>query len=179
MLSENEAATNSRDNGFGPLSRQDEVENWKINPLNSIDNIRKWEQECIEIRNKPETDSHDADNTTTPTRRARRTRSTAAKTTTRNDGAINTTNKSPREDHLYDRFEGPRRYSEMEDYGRDTETSPQAIAAAEPAFDASSIPNNFGPPVFHTKEYASAAGTPRISAWEEAPSISFQKQFLW
>jgi hypothetical protein len=190
MLSENELETSERNQNqqdthdSGSLSRQREVEYWKINPLNSIDNIRRWEQECLDIRNKPDTDNNnDAENNTTSTRRPRRTKST---TIARHDGAVGlaiSTKSHIDQDYLRDRFQeqqqtGPsRRYSEVGGDSQDnTETPPQLITTASP-FDAS-IAENFGP-VHHTKEYTSTARTPQLSAWEEAPSISFQKQFLW
>ncbi|QKX53457.1 uncharacterized protein TRUGW13939_00536 [Talaromyces rugulosus] len=190
MLSENELETGERNQNqpdthdSGSLSRQREVEYWKVNPLNSVDNIRRWEQECLDIRNKPDADNNnDAENNTTSTRRPRRTKST---TITSHDGAVGlaTNTKSPiGQDYLRDRFQeqqqtGPsRRHSEVGgDSQNNTETPPQLITTASP-FDAS-IAENFGP-VHHTKEYTSTARTPQLSAWEEAPSISFQKQFLW
>lgn len=188
MLSENELETGERNQNqpdthdSGSLSRQREVEYWKVNPLNSVDNIRRWEQECLDIRNKPDIDNnHEAENNTTSTRRPRRTKST---TITRHEGAVGlaTNTKSPIGQDLRDRFQeqqtGPsRRYSEVGGDSQDnTETPPQIITTASP-FDAS-IAEIFGP-VHHTKEYTSTARTPQLSAWEEAPSISFQKQFLW
>ncbi|CRG90290.1 hypothetical protein PISL3812_07333 [Talaromyces islandicus] len=192
MLSENEPGTGSRDqapqdtHSFGPLSRQHEVEYWKVNPLTSVDNIRRWEQECLDIRNKPETgnNNQNADNTTPTTRRPRRTRST---TISKHHGPVGT-NKDPpqntgQDDDLYNRFQEEqqtshhsRRYSEeIGDYSQDTTETPppQPITPALP-FD---VPNNFD----HTKEYttSTARTTPQLSAWEEAPTINFQKQFLW
>jgi hypothetical protein len=190
MLSENESEPGKGDHvqqdahGFWPLSRQREVESWKANPLTSVDNIRRWEQESLDLRNRPDTENHDADNTT-PTRRLRRNRST---TISKHDDPVVTSKKlrpnTGQDHHLYNRFQEEqlghsRRYSEeIGDYSQDTtETPPQPITTTASPFD---VPSNFGP-VYHTREYTTSTPqtTPQLSAWEEAPSINFQKQFLW
>lgn len=166
---------------FGSLSRQREVEYWKANPLNSVANIQRWGQECLDIRNRPENDNNDVENTT-PTRRPRRTKS-ATKRKTRDEDIG--------QDHIYNTFQEQqqqtghsRQCSEMRENSPDnnniTETPPQQLITTASPFDAS-IADKFGPVYYTTKDHATSttARTPQLSAWEEAPSISFQKQFLW
>lgn len=160
------------------LSRQREVEYWKANPLNSIENIQRWEQECLDIRNRTENNNNDVESST-PTRRPRRTRST----TTRH-----TRDEEIGQDHIDNTFQEQqqtghsRQYSEMRESPQDnnTETPPQQVITTAFPFDAS-IAEKFGFIHHKTKDCTTSTTerTPQLSAWEEAPSISFQKQFLW
>ncbi|KAH8700496.1 hypothetical protein BGW36DRAFT_405732 [Talaromyces proteolyticus] len=190
ILSENISRRDSKNQGKraihipSPSSHKRGVDYWKSFPLSSAEDIRRWEKDCHCVRRSSVVSEHDAD-TIASTRSLRR--KTAETTRDDVESAFEaspttiTSHENINPDITLDAMYGQtvhRQHHPATGDSQDRATSDQFISQPtriSPHDDYSPSPRLDQP----KDQVNTSQERQQLSTWEAAPSIDFQRQFLW